>query len=74
MINLKVERQLLSVTLSNEIFDLDEIIKRRTKGENIEPWVTDLIKRRDELITIKNGVDKSVHKHVTIQVEDTIVF
>lgn len=74
MINLKVEKQLLSVTLSNEIFDLDEIIKKRTKGENIEPWVADLIKRRDELITIKNGVDKSVHKHVTIQVEDTIVF
>lgn len=74
MINLKVEKQLLSVTLSNEIIDLDEIIKRRTKGENIEPWVADLIKRRDELITIKNGVDKSVHKHVTIQVEDTIVF
>lgn len=73
MIKLEVSKQLLLTTLSNEIFDLDDIIKRRAKGEEVEPWVSDLIKRRDELISIRNSIEKSVSNHVTMQIQDSII-
>lgn len=67
------DKNIIAIALHNEIYDLDEIIKKRKNAESTETWVLDLEKRRNSLISYLEEINKSIPDTIEIVVSPSVI-